>query len=104
MAASPTSAPGAGVGLLAGLRAHRSGFFDEALRHFDDAIAAALPETAGLPLADYGWVAPPAERLIGSATCARALLVALLTRRATTALKLGLSLRALADSGAALAG
>lgn len=89
-------------GLLAGLRAHRAGRFEEALRSFDASISAALPETLGVPLADYGWVAPSADELLKHCTCRAALLLALLTRRAATALKMGLSLRALADSGAAL--
>ena len=85
--------------LRAGVACHRRGEYGDATRHFDAAIEAALPGTSGLPLKDYGLVAPEEDIALA---CSAPQLAVLLTCRAASALKLGLSLRALADSGMAL--
>ena len=90
--------------LARGVAAHARSDFATALQHLDRAIAAALPSSAGLPLTDYGLIEPSEdaiEALLAQATCARPLLAALLTRRAATALRQGLVLRALVDTGTA---
>ena len=46
--------------LIAGLRAHRRGSYDEALASYDKALRKVLPHTT-VPLKDFGLVPPQPE-------------------------------------------
>jgi hypothetical protein len=87
-----------------GLRSYWLGDYQTALRHFDAALDSVLP--GGVPLREYGLVSPSdteAAELAAGARCSAARLTEILTWRAATEITLGLSLRALADTGYALA-
>jgi hypothetical protein len=98
----PPSNPGrrAVVLLLSGIDASARGHDEDALDDFSRALSFLIPNesTNAAPLADFGM----RRQSFGTVTHA-ALAASLLTRRAIVALRMGLGLRAVADTDAALA-